>query len=117
MLIADCAPNSIARPAAAKRANGSSVAAWRGERAQHDEGEQRDQDQAEHDAELLRRDREDEVGMALGQDALDRALARPAARTSRRAGRTSIAMSMLKVSPEAGSRKRWMRRVTCGTVK
>ena len=34
--------------------------------------------EAKHDAELLRRDREDEVGVAVGQDALDRALARPA---------------------------------------
>ena len=38
-----------------------------------------DQHKAEHDAELLRRDREHEVGMAVGQDALDGALARPAA--------------------------------------
>ena len=38
-----------------------------------------DQDETEHDAELLRRHREHEVGMAVGQDALDRPLARPAA--------------------------------------
>ena len=68
----------MASPAAAKRANGSSLRmAWR-KRAQHDEGEQRDQHQAQHDAEFLGRDREHEVGMALGQDALDRALARAA---------------------------------------
>ena len=41
--------------------------------------EQRDQHEAEHDAEFLGRDREDEVGVAVGQDALHRALARPAA--------------------------------------
>ena len=29
----------------------------------------------------------------------------------------SVAMSMLKVSPEAGFMKRWMRSATCGTVK
>ena len=33
---------------------------------------------ADDDAELLRRDGEDEVGMRVGQDALDRALARTA---------------------------------------
>ena len=33
--------------------------------------------QAEHDAELLAGDREDEVGMAVGQEPLDGALARP----------------------------------------
>ncbi len=55
------------------------VAQRMAQRAQHDEGEQRDQHQAEHDAELLGRDREHEVGVALRQDALDRALARPAA--------------------------------------
>ena len=47
--------------------------------AHHDEGEQRHQHQAEHDAEFLGRDREDEIGVALGQDALDRPLARAAA--------------------------------------
>ena len=36
-------------------------------------------DQAEHDAEFLAGDREDEIGMAVGQDALHRAFARPAA--------------------------------------
>ncbi len=43
--------------------------------AQHDEGEQCQQHQAEHDAEFLGRNREHEVGVALGQDTLDRALA------------------------------------------
>ena len=33
--------------------------------------------EAEHDAEFLAGDREDEVGMAVGDDPLDRALARP----------------------------------------
>ena len=46
------------------------------QRADHDEGEQRDQHEAEHDAEFLGRHREHEVGVAVGQDALDRALAR-----------------------------------------
>ena len=48
------------------------------QRAQHDEGEQRDQNEAKHDAEFLGRDGEDEVGVAVGQHALDRALPRPA---------------------------------------
>ena len=75
-----------------------------------------DQDQAEHDAELLGRDREDEVGVALGQDALDGALARALPNQPPRA-KDSSATSMLKVSPDAGSRKRSMRLATCGTVK
>ena len=60
------------------------------------------------DAEFLGRHREDEVGMAVGQDALDRALARAAAEPAA-AQKASIAMSIWKVSPEAGSRKRSMR--------
>ena len=40
---------------------------------------QRDQDEADDQAELLARDREDEVGMRVGQHHLDRALARAAA--------------------------------------
>ena len=49
------------------------------QRTDDDEGEQRDQNEAEHDAEFLGRDREHEIGVALGQDALDGALARTAA--------------------------------------
>ena len=47
--------------------------------AQHDEGEQRDDQQAGDQAELLAGDGEDEVGMGVGQYVLDRALARAAA--------------------------------------
>ncbi len=49
------------------------------QRADHDEGEQRQQHQAEHDAELLGADREHEVGVALRQEPLHRALARATA--------------------------------------
>ena len=52
--------------------------------AQHDEGEQRDDDQAGDQAELLAGDGEDEVGMGVGQLRLDRALARAAAEQRRR---------------------------------
>ena len=79
MLMADCMPNRMARPAAAKRVKASSLRMARAQRADDDEGEQRDQRQAERDAEFLRRHREDEVGVALGQHALDRALARASA--------------------------------------
>ena len=59
--------------------NGSSLRIDLTQRADDDEGEQGDQDEAQHDAEFLRRHREHEVGVAFGQDALDRALARAAA--------------------------------------
>ena len=49
------------------------------QRADHDKGIKRHQRQTERDAEFLRRHREHEVGMALGQQPLDRALARTAA--------------------------------------
>ena len=116
MLIADCRPNRIARPAAAKRANGSSLRMARDSARMHDEGEQRQQREAEDDAEFLGADREDEVGMAVRQDALDRALARAAAEPAA-AQKDSIAVSIWKVSPDAGSRKRLMRPATCGTIR
>ena len=78
MLMADCSPNRIGktgRREARERILGPHGVA---QSAQHDEREQGDQHQAEHDAELLGRDREHEVGMAFRQDALDRALARAA---------------------------------------
>src|SRR4029077_4492359 len=50
-----------------------------GERADDNEREQRDQNEAEHGAEFFRRNSEDEVGVTFGQDALDGALARAAA--------------------------------------
>ena len=78
-LIADCMPNKMAKPAAAKRVNGVFTAHRARQRADHDEGIQRDQRQAERDAEFLRRHREHEVGVALRQQPLDRALARAAA--------------------------------------
>ena len=46
------------------------------QRTDHDKGKQREQKQAQDDAELLRRHREDEVGVTLRQDALHRALTR-----------------------------------------
>ena len=74
------------------------------------------QNQAEHDAEFLAGHREDEIGVAFGQNALDGALARAVAEPAA-AHEGFGAMSMLKVSPEAGSRKRLMRCATCGTVR
>ena len=70
-------------------------------------------DHAEQDAELLRRHRHDEVGMAVGQDALHGALARPLAEPAA-ARKLSIAVSTWKVSPPSGLRKRSMRPVTWG---
>ncbi len=49
------------------------------QRADDNEGKQRDQNEAEHDAEFLRRHRKDEIGVAFGQDALDGAFAGAAA--------------------------------------
>ena len=109
MLMADCKPNRIASPATAKRVNGSSFAQRVLQPAQHDEGEQRHQHEAEHDAELLRRDREDEVGMAVRQDALDRALARPEAEPAAAHEGFQSRCRSWNVSPDAGSRKRSMR--------
>ena len=79
MLIAACTPNRIASPAGGKAREQVLVAQRAQQRADHDEGEQRHQHQAQHDAEFLGRHREHEVGMALRQDALDGALARPVA--------------------------------------
>ena len=79
MLIADCMPNSMASPAVGEARERVVVAHGAGQPAQHDEGEQRHQNQAQHDAEFLGADREHEIGMAVRQDALDRALARAAA--------------------------------------
>ena len=84
MLMTDWTPNRTTRPAD-RIAGEVVVLAQRGaQAAQHDEGEDRHEDEAEDDAELLAGDREDEVGVAVGDDALDRALARSDARTSRR---------------------------------
>ena len=47
------------------------------QRTNDDEGEQREQHKTKHDAEFLSRDRKHKVGMAFGQDAFDRAFARP----------------------------------------
>ena len=46
--------------------------------AQHNEGEHRGEHQAQHDAEFFGCDSEHEIGVTLGQDALDRAFARAA---------------------------------------
>ena len=115
MLIADWVPNRMARPAAAKREKRILVAHGAHQSADDDEGEQRDERQAERDAEFLRRHREHEIRVAFGQQALDGALARPAPNQPPRM-KLSVAMSMLKVSPDAGLRNFWMRLATCGTV-
>ena len=109
MLMADCRPNSIARPAAAKRDERVLVAHGVAQRAQHDEGEQRDQHQAEHDAEFLGRDREDEVGVAVGQDALDGALARAAAEPAAAHEAIRAPCRSGRCRRRTGSRKRSMR--------
>ncbi len=51
------------------------VAVGQHEAAQHDKGEEPRERDAEQEAELLPRDREDEVGMRVGQHALEGALA------------------------------------------
>ena len=76
MLMAHCTPNSTTSPAAAKRQNGSSFRDDEHRPRSTMKREERDQHDAEQDAEFLARDGEDEVGMGVGQDALHRALAR-----------------------------------------
>ena len=53
------------------------------EAAQHDEGEERDDDEADDEAELLAGDGEDEIGMRVGQHVLHRAFAGAAAPAAR----------------------------------
>ena len=85
MLMADCSAEQDGKAGGGKARERLVVAQRARQRAHDDEGEQRDQHQAEHDAEFLRRHREDEIGVALRQHALDGALARAPGRTSRRA--------------------------------
>ena len=62
-------PNRMARPAPAKLGEGVACA-WRAQQPHGSrEGKQRDQHQTEREAEFLARHREDEVGVALGQNA------------------------------------------------
>ena len=86
------------------------------QRADHNEREQRDQNEAEHDAEFLAGDGKDEVGVAFGQDALDGAFARPAAEPAAADEGFGRDVDVEGVA-RAGSRKRLMRCATCGTVK
>ena len=79
MLIADCVPNRMARPAAAKRVNASSLRIARASARITMNAKKRDQRETQHDAEFLRRHREHEIGVALRQEPLDRALAGTAA--------------------------------------
>ena len=79
MLIADCSAEQDGEAGGGKAREGVVVAHGARQRADHDEGIERDQHQAERDAEFLRRHREHEVGVALRQQPLDRALARAAA--------------------------------------
>ena len=59
----------MARPAAAKRMKGSSLRIALSNSADDDERKQGSENEAKRDAEFLARHRENEVGMAVGQDA------------------------------------------------
>ncbi len=76
MLMTDCRPNTVTRPADGIAREIVMLLQRRVEAAQHDEGEDRHDEEAHDQPELLAGDREDEVGMAVGDDPLDRALAR-----------------------------------------
>ena len=117
MLMSDCTPKSTTRPAAASRTNGSSIARARRQAAEHDERENQHQRQTDEDAELLRRDGEDEVGVRVRQDALDHALARPAAEPAAATGWNSSAVSTWKVSPDGGDEEAVDAAATCGSMK
>ena len=71
----------------------------------------RDQRKAEHDAELLGRDREHEVRVAVGQDALHRALARPAPEPAAAHEGFDRVRRPGRCRPTDGSMKRLMRLV------
>ena len=79
MFISACMPNSASSAAAGEQHEQVGVLERADEAAQHDEGEERDQQQAEQQAELLAGDGEDEVGVRVRQHLLDRAFARAAA--------------------------------------
>ena len=79
MLMIACSPNWTKSPVAASTTKRLVSCSSARESAQHDEGEQRDDDQADDEAELLAGHGEDEIGMRVGQRFLDRAFARPAA--------------------------------------
>jgi hypothetical protein len=84
MLMAACRPNCTARPVAARVMNRLVSFEAPRHRAHGDEGEQRQDHQADDQAEFLAGDRHDEVGMGVGKLGLHRALARDRGRTASR---------------------------------
>ena len=70
MLIQLCTPNMMTSPAAAKRQNGSSLRAASQRPRSTMKPKNAISAEAGDDAEFLARDREDEVGVRVGQDAL-----------------------------------------------
>ncbi len=77
---------------------------------------QDDQQQADDQAELLAGDREDEVGMGVGQHHLDRAFAGAAAEQAAVLEGLERAVDLVGVAG-AGSRKRSTRSCTWGNMK
>ncbi len=78
MLTNACRPKPATSPVPASTTNRSLLLQQPQQAAQHDEGEDAQDDQADDHAELLAGDGEDEVGMRVGQHVLHAALARPA---------------------------------------
>ena len=118
MLIALWMPKSINSPAAAKRQNGSSLRVALKRPRNTMKAKIVNEQQAGHDAEFLAGHGEDEIRMSVGQNALDRAFARPFAEPA--AGRKlSSAVSTWNVSvmppPLPGSMNFRIRARTCGT--
>ena len=87
--------------------------------AQHDEGEDGDDEKAGDDAEFLRRHGEDEIRMRVGQDALERPFARPLAEPAAGIGssRAPYPLETCRLCRRrtAGSMNFRIRARTCGT--
>lgn len=85
------------------------------ETAQHHRREDRDDHHAEENAEFLARDGENEIGMAVGKNALHRLarpLAEPAAGNEAFHGRVDLNVSLAVTPPAPGSRNLSMRERT-----
>ncbi len=79
MLMKACSPNWASSPDDGEHHEQVRLHHHARKAAQHDEGEHRHQQQAADQPELLARHGEHEVGVRVGQQQLDRALARAAA--------------------------------------
>ena len=119
ILIALWMPNSMTRPEPAKRQNGSSLREATARPRMTMNTKTDDDDETGDDAEFLRRHGENEIGMRVGQNALDRALARPLAGPAAGMKALQRGIDLERVGDAAasalGSMNFTMRARTCGT--